>query len=363
MKVPFLSLRESHAELKEELDSAYQRVMSNGHFILGPETEAFEREFAQYCGSKYCVGVSNGLDALVLILRALEIGPGDEVLVPSNTFIATWLAVSLVGATPVPVDPEPGTPNIDPAQLANKMTAKTKAVMAVHLYGCPAAMDRIEEFAKRNSLWVIEDAAQAQGAEFKGKRCGNMSAAAGFSFYPGKNLGALGDAGAITTSNPEMLEKLRMLRNYGSTRKYVHEVMGYNNRLDEMQSAFLRVKLRVLDEGNDRRRKIAQHYLTELSGLPLQLPIYAKEYVSAWHLFVIESDVRDRLQKSLEERGVGTLVHYPIPPLEQGAYVHLKGAFHSSFQAHKNLLSLPIWPHMTDEMVQYVCDSIKLFYK
>lgn len=363
MKVPFLSLSESHAELKNELHDAYARVMDNGHFILGPEVEAFEKEFAEYCGSKYCLGVSNGLDALVLILRALEIGPGDEVLVPSNTFIATWLAVSLVGATPVPVDPEPGTPNIDPAKLKEKITAKTRAVMPVHLYGCPAAMDRIEEIAKRHNLWVIEDAAQAQGAEFKGKRCGNMSAAAGFSFYPGKNLGALGDAGAITTSNPEILEKLRMLRNYGSNRKYVHEMMGYNNRLDEMQAAFLRVKLRVLDAGNERRREIAQRYLTELNNLPLQLPRYAKEYNSSWHLFVVESDVRDRLQKALEDKGVGTLVHYPIPPLEQGAYAHLKDNFHSDFQNHKKLLSLPIWPHMTDEMVEHVCASIKAFYK
>lgn len=337
--------------------------MDQANFILGPEVEAFEREFADYCGVKFCVGVSNGLDALVLILKALELHPGDEIIVPSNTFIATWLAVSLVGGVPVPVDPEPNSQNIDPAKLKSVITSRTKGIIPVHLYGCPAQMDQIHAVASAHGLWVVEDAAQAQGAEFLGKRCGSLGIAAGFSFYPGKNLGAVGDAGAVTTSDPAIAQKIRLLRNYGSSRKYVHEIMGYNNRLDEIQAAFLRIKLKSLDRWNSSRDRIARHYLSELGDLPIELPKYGREFKSAWHLFVLRTDRRDQLQAYLGERGIGTLVHYPIPPLEQQAYKELKTKFQSNFTDHDRILSLPIWPQMSDQMVAHVCQSIRGFFR
>jgi dTDP-4-amino-4,6-dideoxygalactose transaminase len=362
VRVPHLSLKETYLELKPELDLAYARVMESGHFILGPEVEAFEKEFAEYCGSKYCLGISNGLDALALVLKAWRIGPGDEVIVPSNTFIATWLAVSQVGAQPVPVDPVASTQNIDPEKITKAITSKTKAIIPVHLYGAPAAMDEINNIAHSRNLLVLEDAAQAQGAKFKGQRCGSLGMAAGFSFYPGKNLGAFGDGGAITTSDSDLYERLKMLRNYGSKIKYKHEEKGYNNRMDELQAAFLRVKLRALNEWNARREVIAKRYIKEFSGLPLRLPEYPVGVESSWHLFVVHTPKRDELQKFLAEKGVGTLIHYPLPPLEQNAYVELRDSYHSDFKDHTGLLSLPIGPHMSEEMVTHVCSRIKEFF-
>src|SRR5690349_409389 len=293
MKVPFLDLKTVHAELREELDAAYRRVLNSGWFILGAEVEAFEKEFAAYCGAQHCVGVGNGLDGLHLILRAMEIGDGDEVIVPSNTYIATWLAVSYAGAKPVPVEPDERTYNIDPAQIESVVTDRTRAIIAVHLYGQPAEMDAINEIALRHGLRVIEDAAQAQGARFRGRVAGALADAAGFSFYPGKNLGALGDAGAITTDDGELADRIRQLRNYGSRVKYYNELKGFNSRLDELQAAILRVKLCKLDDWNDQRRRVADSYLTMLREADLLLPFVAPHIESIWHQFVIRHPQRD----------------------------------------------------------------------
>ena len=260
MRIPFLDLKAASTELREELDAAYHRVMDSGWYILGEEVDAFEAEWAAYCGVRYCVGVGNGLDALHLILRAMDIGTGDEVIVPSNTYIATWLAVSYAGATPVPVEPDPRTFNLDPTRVEAAITPRTRALLPVHLYGQPADMDGLLEVARRHDLRVVEDAAQAHGATYKGRRCGGLADAAGFSFYPGKNLGALGDAGAVTTDDDRIADRVRALRNYGSRRKYYHDEKGYNSRLDPLQAAFLRVKARHLDEWNGRRAELASRY-------------------------------------------------------------------------------------------------------
>src|SRR3954470_15148528 len=272
MKVPFLDFVGPYEELKPELDEAYFRFMRSAWYILGKEVEAFEKKYAQYCGSKYCIGVANGLEALHLVLRAYGIGAGDEVIVPSNTYIATWLAVSYADATPVPVEPDPRTPNIDPARIEAALTSRTKAIMPVHLYGQPADMDPIMAIAEKHGLKVIEDNAQAQGALYKGRRTGSLGHAAGHSFYPGKNLGALGDAGAVTTDDAALADRVRTLRNYGSKKKYYNDLKGYNSRLDELQAAFLRVKLKKLDEWNQRRRAIAELYLSRMSSSELVLP-------------------------------------------------------------------------------------------
>jgi dTDP-4-amino-4,6-dideoxygalactose transaminase len=326
MKVPFLDFVGPYEELKAELDEAYMRFMRSAWYILGKEVEAFEHEFAAYCGVRHCVGVGNGLEALHLSLRAYGIGKGDEVIVPSNTYIATWLAVSYAGAIPVPVEPDPQTYNIDPARIESALTSRTRAIMPVHLYGQPADMDPIMELAEQHGLKVIEDNAQAQGARYKGRRTGSLGHAAGNSFYPGKNLGAFGDAGAVTTNDPELADRVRVLRNYGSRVKYHNEVKGFNSRLDELQAAFLRVKLRHLDDWNARRRKIAEFYLTQLSTLNSQLILpHVPEWAeSVWHLFVIRHAERDFLQQKLAEAGVGTLIHYPVPPHLSGAYADLQ---------------------------------------
>jgi dTDP-4-amino-4,6-dideoxygalactose transaminase len=363
-KIPFLDLRESYLELKTELDGAFQRVMNSGWYIQGEELRAFESEFAEYCNVKYCIGVGNGLDALHLILRAMDIGTGDEVIVPSNTFIASWLAVSYAGATPIPVEPDEATYNIDPTRIEAAITEKTKAIMPVHLYGQPADMDPIMEIAARYRLKVIEDAAQAHGARYKSKRTGGLGDAAGFSFYPGKNLGAFGDGGAVTTNDPIIAEKVRSLGNYGSKKKYFNDVKGFNSRLDELQAAFLRIKLKCLDEWNGRRRKIAAQYLQELMGqdyltLP-QVPHWAEP---VWHLFVIRSLDRDRLQKHLTDFGIQTLIHYPVPPHRQGAYQELAHlSLPVSEMIHKTVLSLPMGPSMNAEHVQYVRGALEKYY-
>jgi len=358
MTIPFLDLKSPYLELKDELDYAYRRVMESGWYILGKEVEAFESEFAAYCETMHCIGVGNGLEALHLIVCAYGIGVGDEVIVPANTYIATWLAVTHAGATPVPVEPDHRTFNINPGRIEQAITSKTKAILVVHLYGQPADMDPINELAQKHGLKVIEDCAQAHGARYKGRRVGSLGNAAGFSFYPGKNLGALGDGGAITTNNPVLAKRIQVLRNYGSHIKYRNEVVGYNSRLDELQAALLRVKLTKLDEWNERRRQVATRYLQEFSEPQNMLLPHVPEWAEpVWHLFVIRHMQRDALQKALSEAGVGTMIHYPIPPHLQPAYVDLnllEGDFPISEQMAKEVLSLPMGPHLTVNDLQSV---------
>ncbi len=352
----FLNLRKVNAPHQAAIEAAMQRVLQSGWYILGEETAAFERELAAYCGVRHCIGVANGLDALQLALRGLGIGAGDEVLVPANTFIATWLAVSQVGAQPVPVDPRGDTHNIDPDALAAALTPRTRAIMPVHLYGQPAEMDTIGAFAAAHGLKVVEDAAQAHGARWRGVPCGALGDAAGFSFYPGKNLGALGDGGAITTDDDALAERLRQLRNYGSAVKYRHDRIGTNSRLDELQSAVLRAKLATLDAENAARAALARRYLDGLQGLALDLPHQAEGAESAWHLFVVRlhgpAGTRERVQAALTRRGIGTLIHYPIACHRQGAYAgEAWRALPVSDALQHEVLSLPISPvHRADEI-------------
>lgn len=365
--IPFLDLKAAQHELSTELEQAYDQVINSGWYIMGEQLKQFEAEYAAYCGSKHCIGVGNGLEALHLIVRAYGIGEGDEVIVPSNTYIATWLAVSYAGATPVPVEPDERTYNINPALIEAAITSRTKAIMAVHLYGQPADMDAINAIARKHNLKVIEDAAQSQGAGYKGKLSGNLGDAAGHSFYPGKNLGALGDGGAITTNDDGLAQKIRVLRNYGSQIKYHNEIKGYNSRLDELQAAFLRVKLRKLNEWNARRKVIAKHYLNNLKDNNLVLP-YVPEWADpAWHLFVVRSKNRDQLQQYLTAVNIGTVIHYPIPPHLQAAYSELgfgKGAYPLAEVIHEEVLSLPIGPHLNtgtaasiSKMLGMLCSS------
>jgi len=362
MTVPFLDLKPPYHEVKEEMDAAYLRVMESGWYILGSEVEAFEGEFAAYCGVKHCVGVGNGLEALHLILRAYGIGPGDEVIVPANTFIATWLAVSYAGATPVPVEPDPRTCNIDPERIPGAITKRTRAIIPVHLYGQPADMDPIMDIARRHGLEVIEDAAQAHGARYKGRPAGSLGDAAGFSFYPGKNLGALGDAGAVVTQDDVLADKVRVLRNYGSRTKYYNEVKAFNSRLDPLQAAFLRVKLKYLDGWNERRHNIAARYLAEFSGFDLTLPRVPNWAKPAWHLFVICHPRRDVFQQHLHEAGIGTMIHYPVPPHLSAAYADLSycpGAFPTTECLANQVLSVPMHPHLTEEQVGAVIQGVR----
>ncbi len=365
MNVPFLDLKTPYRELQTELDAAYRRVMESGWYILGEETEGFEREFAAYCGVSHCVSVGNGLEALHLILRGYSIGTGDEVIVPANTYIATWLAVSYAGAVPVPVEPDPRTYNLDPERVERAITSRTRAILPVHLDGQPAHMDPIREIARRHSLIVIEDAAQAHGATYKGKRAGALSDAAGWSFYPGKNLGALGDAGAVTTDDEQLADRVRVLRNYGSRIKYYNEIKGYNSRLDPLQAAFLRAKLPHLEEWNARRKSIVSVYLSRLAQIPgLELPFVQEGADPSWHLFVIRHPHRDALQKHLNQAGVGTLIHYPVPPHLSSAYADLgckMGDFPITEQIANTALSIPIGPHLQAEQMQHVIDSIESF--
>ena len=361
MSIPFLDLKAAEEELRPELDAAYRRVMDSGWYLLGRELERFEAEFAAYCGAKHGVGVGNGLDALHLILRAYGIGPGAEVIVPANTFIASWLAVSHAGAVPVPVEPDPRTCNLDPARIEEALTSRTRAIMPVHLYGQPADMDPILDVARRHGLKVIEDNAQAQGARYRGRRTGGLGDAAGTSFYPGKNLGAFGDGGAVTTNDPELADRVRLLRNYGSAHKYMHEIPGFNSRLDEFQAAFLRVKLRVLDEWNRRRAGLAERYRTALSGTALELPGVLDGVLPVWHLYTIRHADRDRIRERLERAGIGTLIHYPVPPHRQAAYAALgfgEGAFPVTERIHREILSLPMGPHLSEADQDHVIDAV-----
>ncbi len=363
-RIPFLDLRAAYLELKPQIDMVVARVLESGWYIGGTEVEAFEVDYAAYTGAKYCVGLGNGLEALHLALKALDVGSGDEVIVPSNTYIATWLAVTYTGARPVPVEPDEHTYNLNPELLEAAITERTKAVIPVHLYGQPADLEPILDVARRHHLYVLEDAAQAHGACYKGKRIGAHGDAVAWSFYPGKNLGAMGDAGAVTTNNPEIAEKLRMLRNYGSKVKYVNEMVGYNSRLDPLQAAALRVKLGVLEEWNIRRRELAALYLEKLEDTGLVLPFIPDWAESVWHLFVVRTKVRDEFQKHLEARGIGTLIHYPIPPHRQQAYANLglpEGSLPVSEAIHREVVSLPIGPHLSLEQAERVIEAVQSF--
>jgi dTDP-4-amino-4,6-dideoxygalactose transaminase len=365
MLIPLVDLKAPYQELQAELDAAYRRVMESGWYILGEEVEAFEREFAAYCGARYCVGVGNGLEALHLILRASGIGPGDEVIVAANTYIATWLAVSYAGATPVPVEPDPRTYNLDPARLAAALTPRTRAIMPVHLYGQPADMDPLLAFARAHGLLVIEDAAQAHGARYAGQPVGALGDAAGWSFYPTKNLGALGDAGAVTTNDAELADRVRVLRNYGSRVKYHNEILGFNSRLDPLQAAFLRVKLKHLEAWNARRAVAAQHYLTALAGTPqLTLPFVPAWATPAWHVFVVGHPRRDALQDALTRAGIGTLIYYPVPPHLSEAYAAMGGKagdYPLAEHLARTTLSLPMGPHLAPEAVAAVAQAVRAF--
>ncbi len=361
-RIPFLDLAAAYAELQDELDAAALRVMASGQFILGPEVSAFETEFAAYCDTRHAVGVGSGLDALRLILLGYGIGQGDEVIVPSNTFIATWLAVTQAGATPLPVEPDPVTHNVTAEAVEAAITPYTKAIMPVHLYGQPADMDAIMALGRDRGIPVVEDAAQAHGARYRGRRAGGLGDAAAFSFYPGKNLGAMGDAGAVTTDDGELAERVRMLRNYGSTIKYHHDVPGLNSRLDSLQAAALRLKLRRLDEWNERRRALAARYLEQLAGVHgLVLPAAADWAEPVWHLFVVRHPQRDALQQRLSEAGVDTIIHYPIPPHLSGAYAPAfeGGALPLAERLAGEVLSLPMGPHLAFEDADTVAAAVR----
>ena len=364
-EIPFLDLKSQYLELKDEFDRAYQRVMESGWYILGGEVEAFEREFAAYLSSKHCVGVGNGLEALQLILLGYGIGAGDEVIVPANTYIASWLAVSYAGAKPVLVEPDPATYNINPRLIEQAITSRTKAIMPVHLYGQPVVMDLIWQVAEKHGLKIIEDAAQAHGGRYQDRMAGNLGDAAGFSFYPTKNLGAFGDAGAVVTNDNELADKVQILRNYGSRTKYYNEVKGHNSRLDPLQAAFLRVKLKHLDEWNERRARIANRYLEALRLIPdLGLPRIPEDVIPVWHLFIVSHPERDRLQAYLKKQGIGTMIHYPVPPHLSEAYKEMDchpGDFPITEKMANTFLSLPIGPHMSMDDTDYVIEKIRGF--
>jgi len=360
--VPFFSLERLNRELRASLDEIMARVMLRGNMILGEELERFEADFAAYCGAEHAVGVGNGLDAMTLILRSLDIGCGSEVIVPGHTFIATWLAVSQTGATIVPVDINLETFNIDPAAVAAAITPRTRAVIAVHLYGKPADVKALATLTIKHNVALIEDAAQAHGATVEGRLAGNLGIAAAFSFYPTKNLGAFGDGGAVTTNDPWIAERIRRLRNYGSRIKYVHDEIGVNSRLDEIQAAILSTKLPWLDRKNARRRDIARRYTTSLANLPgLVLPQTDDNAVSAWHLYVVRSQWRAKLQEELTRASIGTLVHYPIPPHRQKAYAHLNAGtiLRNTELVAAQVLSLPMWPELIDEEVERVVTRVR----
>lgn len=363
MTIPFLDLKAINLAQQDDIEAAMRRVLHSGWYVLGKEVDAFEKAYAAYCGTRHAIGVANGLDAIFLILKAYGIGPGDEVIVPSNTYIATWLAASHCGATPVPVEPVEGTYNLDPARVAAAITPRTRAIIPVHLYGQSADMDPLMALAREHNLKVIEDGAQAHGALYHGRKVGSLGHAAAFSFYPGKNLGALGDGGAITTDDDDLAQKLRTLRNYGSQKKYHNEVPGFNSRLDELQAAVLSVKLTTLDQFNQKRREIAAIYLRELDGIPgLVLPQVAEWAESAWHLFVIRHPQRDLLAQKLAAAGVGTVIHYPLPPHLQPAYAELgyqAGQFPIAEIIHDEVLSLPMGPTMTAADAAEVISAVR----
>ena len=360
--IPFLDLVPTYLASKKGIDEALLRVASSGWYLLGAELEAFEAAYATYCGSNRCAGVANGLDALHLALKALGVGTGDEVIVPSNTYIATWLAVSQCGATPVPVEPDPRTYNMDVARIEAAISPRTRALLPVHLYGQPADMDAINALAARHSLAVLDDCAQAHGARYKGRIVGSLADASAWSFYPGKNLGAMGDGGAVTSRDADFDSAVRMLRNYGSKVKYHNEVKGMNSRLDEIQAAILAVKLRDLNRATDKRRHIAARYLAGMAGLPLVAPHVPDWAEPAWHLYVVRHLDRNAFQERLKERGIGTLIHYPVPPHRQPAYAELSypsGAFPIAESIHREVISLPLWPGMSEIQIDRVIAAVR----
>ena len=361
--IPFLDVGAGYHELKAEIDIAVGRVLDSGWYILGPEVEAFEAEWADWCGAAHGVGVANGLDALILALRALDVGDGDEVIVPSNTFIATWLAVSAVGARPVAVEPDLRTYNMDPLRIEQAITPATRAIIPVHLYGQPADLDPILSIARHNGLAVVEDAAQAHGATYRGNRIGAHGDITCWSFYPGKNLGALGDAGAVTTNRSDLAERVRLLRNYGSREKYINIEQGANSRLDPVQAAILRVKLKHLQDWTERRREVAYRYLEGLRETGLGLPFVPEWANPAWHLFVVRTGTRATFQRKLEDAGVATQIHYPIPPHMQEAYHDLGLApddLPIARQFANEVVSLPMGPHLCLEDARRVMDAVML---
>ncbi len=364
MKIPFYDIRRMHEPLMDRLDDAYRRVMSSGQFILGKEVEAFEAEYARYSGVEYCVGVGNGLDGLTLLLMAYGIGTGDEVIVPANTYVATWLAISRVGATVIPVEPDPKTFNINPALIEDAVSARTVAIMPVHLYGRPAEMDKINRIAQKKGLLVIADAAQSQGALYKGKPVDLYSDSSATSFYPGKNLGALGDGGAVLTNDRAIYEKVKILRNYGSAKKYYNAELGINSRLDELQAAILREKLPFLDLWNENRRDIAKWYWDGLSNVSgIILPELSQEADIVWHQFVVRSTERDSLMDYLQKSGIGTMIHYPVPPHLQSCYQNRQWPQLKLTEIMaRTQFSLPVYPGLEQDEVQLIIDTIKSFY-
>lgn len=366
MNVPFLDLKKINKSYEQGLQEKLKSVIDSGWFIMGNQLVEFEKNYAQFNATKHCIGVGNGLDALILSLKALGVGNGDEVIVPSNTYIASWLAVSYVGATVVPVEPRLDTYNIDVNLIEAKITSKTKAIMPVNLYGQACELDKIMTLAKKHNVFVVEDNAQAQGATCHGKITGSFGHINGTSFYPGKNLGALGDAGAITTDDEALTKKVKTLRNYGSQEKYYNEVKGYNSRLDELQAAFLDLKLKNLNTENQQRVDIANNYLKQLANVDdLILPVLAEGCTSNYHLFVVRTNKRNELQKYLAEKGIGTVIHYPVPPHKQQAYADLNfkpNDFPLANLIAETCLSLPIFPGMETEQIDYICNTIKAFY-
>jgi dTDP-4-amino-4,6-dideoxygalactose transaminase len=362
LTVKFLDLAASYRELKPEIDAAIARSLASGWYIGGPEVEAFETSFANYCGARHCIGVGNGLDALHLALRAMDVGPGDEVIVSSNTYIATWLAVTMVGAKPVPVEPDPTTHNLDPRRIEASITNRTRVILPTHLYGQSAELDPLLGLCRLHGLKLLEDAAQAHGASYKNRRIGSHGSAVAWSFYPGKNLGAFGDGGAVTTNDPELAHRVRMLGNYGSSVKYVNEARGVNSRLDPLQAAVLGVKLNRLDAWNARRKEIAARYEAGLSGLNIDLPSVPDWADPAWHLFVIRTPARNALVGKLTAAGVQTLIHYPIPPHLQAAYSDMRmveGSLPVAELLANEVVSLPIGPHMSDAEVETVIAAVR----
>ena len=365
MIVPFFDMVGHLASLRVELAETQDRIVNSGFTILGPELESFEQEYASYCGAKYCVGVGNGLEALALTLKARGIGPGDEVIVPSQTFIATWLAVSMVGAKIVPVEVEVGTSNLNPLAVNAALSSSTAAIIPVHLYGLPCDMSSLRSIADDAGLFLLEDAAQAHGARWHNRRIGSWGDAAAFSFYPSKNLGALGDGGAIVTNDEDLARRIRRFRNYGSDQKYFHAELGVNSRLDELQAGFLRAKLPRLDSWNDRRREIALRYTEVAQGAAdFGVSSVSSDAHHVYHLYVMRTQKRDELQRHLQARGIATQIHYPVPPHLQQCYANMgfsKGAFPVAETLAQECLSLPIWPQMSDDQVAYVTAALTAF--